>query len=182
MSTIKKFAELTQLWSTGKLLMILRCLTAEWSCKILNTSKDHNNVAIDFVWISFEFSLLAMTCTNWPVANKPPVYPMETIHIYSCYWRLPLLDVQLVRSTFSSAFVKSWGGVGPLAPLSSSPPEQGGRDLQDADHGLLLRPLGQAAAGEGEHHQLRWANPDELEERERSRRVERTRYRRWGNN
>ena len=39
-------------------------------------------------------------------------------------------------------------------------------DIQDADHRLLLRPLGQAAAGEGEHHQLRWANPDEPEERD----------------
>ena len=53
-----------------------------------------------------------------------------------------------------------------MAAFASPSPGQGGRYLQDADHGLLLPPLGQAAAGEGEHHQLRLANPDEPEERD----------------
>ena len=53
-----------------------------------------------------------------------------------------------------------------MAALPSPSPGQGGRHLQDADHGLLLRPLGQAAAGEGEHYQLQLANPDEPEERD----------------
>ena len=38
--------------------------------------------------------------------------------------------------------------------LRSPSPGEGGRDLQDAHHWQLHRALGQAAPGEGQHHQL----------------------------
>ena len=39
-----------------------------------------------------------------------------------------------------------------MATLRSPSPGEGGRDLQDAHHWQLHRPLGQAAPGEGQHH------------------------------